>query len=67
MNNDETTYKQIIVPVLLFFSYNALQIVYTSDKSRECVITLHGMGRIYSSMNKIATDLKDAGYTVWNV
>lgn len=59
-------YKLIFVLVLLFFSYIELQIVHASDESKECVIILHGMGRTYSSMNKISTVLKDEGYTVWN-
>ncbi|PKG80633.1 alpha/beta hydrolase [Colwellia sp. 75C3] len=34
--------------------------------SEECVVLLHGMARSDSSMNKMETKLKEAGYTVVN-
>ena len=36
------------------------------EKSSECVVLLHGLGRTRRSMKKIERRLEDAGFTVWN-
>lgn len=49
----------VIVPVLLFAGSNA-------DKSRECVILLHGLARTERSMLKLEHHLEEHGYSVVN-
>ena len=36
------------------------------EKSSECVVLLHGLGRTRRSMKKIERRLEDEGFTVWN-
>lgn len=58
--------RRINTSFLLFFLLVSVAPVY-ADRSDECVILLHGLGRTERSMIKIEDRLQDAGYRVWNL